>query len=175
MEIRMYYPYDTATKYFSDKEKEQLQKFLELDVKTGIIYTNKNNEKRQVLKIEYPQGLITKETTYAPVLYKGGIKAYHTPRTTLPVDIKKASITYMEDRDMFKCDSDEWLEFVGDIKVKTQKAKHTKSMPELDAAAKAKKEMAKNTPPKPFNEKPKNELEGIEKEKWISPTKKKKK
>ena len=108
----------TIKRYFSQAEQNHLDKFLKKEVTVGFVYENKKREKRHILKIALPLGLITKETVYYQDTFGDpgmGIPAYqlyHTPTAKLR-DTVLAKIDYRTDDGDSQCSSKEWLKWLG--------------------------------------------------------------
>jgi hypothetical protein len=130
----MDYPFNNKMRYFSDAEKKHLDKFLENEPKTGTIYENGKGEKRLVLKVAYPKGIITKETVYWPEMLVDGSKYFHTPRAKCAG--VEGIVTCEEDGKQFNVTSKEWLKWVATVKSTEQKPK-----PEQPAFIEARRKM----------------------------------
>ena len=117
----MDYPFNNKMRYFSDAEQKHLEKFLENEPQTGVIYENGKGEKRLVLKVSYPKGLITKETVFWPEVLIDGSKYFHTPRAK--EEGVEAVIGCSVDGEQFNVTSSEWMKWVSDVKKTEKKAK----------------------------------------------------
>ena len=108
----MEYPFKAGYEYFKPAEQKHIDAFLASGTKTGLKFTNKDGETREVMRIDLPTGVITEQTVW---LTERGAKEkrYHTPCATVS-ESREAMVSYRNsDGSWGRVKSSEWLKWVG--------------------------------------------------------------
>ena len=107
----MEFPFSTGVQYLDHHEKEAFARFLKEGPEVNHEYTNNGGKKRLVVRLWYPEGVITELTAYHPDTFQGA-RRYHTPLATL-TDSKYARVTYHSTDGNGQCTSEEWFQWLG--------------------------------------------------------------
>jgi len=104
------FKFDSKRQYFTVEEERKLKAFIDLGVKSGIIYKNEKGEVRTIARVEYPEEcVISGETHYGRDLQSGG-KAYCTPIAAL-VGVRTGYISYRVDGKYFRSNYEDFVKW----------------------------------------------------------------
>jgi len=104
----MEYPFFTDKVYFSGPEERHLKEFLAQEPQPGKIYTNDKGEKRLVMDVILPMGIITSLTAFAP-----GGQFYHTPTAKWDGEVAQVDYENVDADGGGRATSKEWLKWTG--------------------------------------------------------------
>jgi hypothetical protein len=104
----MEYPFRTDKVYFSGPEERHLKEFLAQEPQPGKVYVNEKGERRLVMDIILPEGVITKLTAFAD----GGV-FYHTPCAKWVGVVAMVDYELVGEAGGGRATSEEWLKWIG--------------------------------------------------------------
>lgn len=106
----MDFPFMAAISYLTPKQKEAFEQFLQEEPEFETIYRNKSGDARQVLKIVYPSGCVTKDSVFVTIK---DVVRYHTPSAVSTSGMAEVFWCTEDKKKHGKCTSEEWFEWLG--------------------------------------------------------------
>lgn len=117
----MEFPYRAAISYLTPKQRDAFAQFLAEEPEFEVLYTNANGESREVTRVDYPYGCITKDSRSMEI--KGEMR-YFTPNASPNPDDLEAIVTWRSGnyldpkvpkgkKEWKRCTGSEWAEWLG--------------------------------------------------------------
>lgn len=117
----MDFPYRAAISYLTPKQRDAFAQFLAEEPELEVLYTNANGESREVTRVDYPYGCITKDSRSMEI--KGEMR-YFTPNASPNPDDTEAMVSWRSGnyldpkvhkskKEWKRCTASEWASWLG--------------------------------------------------------------